>query len=144
MGCSDSYQTSAPPAGDVHVEIRGVSSRIWTPGRVDPEAEQGEMGHFCRLDAVLGERRADNSTFPKWNNSKMAETSTQKPRHACFFPPLQSERLMQLLLPTLSSTICVLLRQTELLNIKSGDPEQTERPSKLSAGLCSLQSAIQE
>lgn len=51
---------------------------------------------------------------------------------------------MQLLLPTLSSAICVPLRRTELLNIRSGDLEQTERASKLSAGLRSLQSTIQE
>lgn len=111
---------------------------------MDPEAEQGEMGHFSRLDTVLGEAGADNSTFPRWNNNEKAETNAQKLRQACFFRPLQSERLMQLLLPTLSSAICVPLRQTELLNIKSGDLEQTERPSKPSAGLSSLQSTVQE
>lgn len=113
---------------------------------LDPQAgvEQGEMGHFNRLDTVLGEGRADNSIFPKWNNNEKAETSTLKLRQARFFRPLQSGRLMQLLLPTLSSAICVPLRQTELLNIKSGDLEQTERPSKPSAGLSSLQSTVQE
>lgn len=53
-------------------------------------------------------------TFMTWQKPALRN----EPR---LHPPWRSERLMQLLLQTPSPAICVPRRQTQLINIKSGD-----------------------